>query len=134
MNPPRTKKVIIVFYLFYYMNIFSVVPTGEAVVVGLSPSHFNYESMNVAFHKLLDGAKLVAIHQGRYYKTQKGLSLGPGPFVKALAFAADIKPEEVTVVGKPSTDFFMSALKSLDSTLCPEDAVMIGDVKFICSS
>jgi len=87
--------------------------------------------MNVAFHKLLDGAKLVAIHQGRYYKTLKGLALGPGPFVKALAYAADIPPEQVTVVGKPESNFFMSALKSLDPNLMPDEAVMIGDVR-IC--
>lgn len=100
---------------------------GEAVVVGLAPSHFNYDAMNVAFAKLLSGARLVAIHQGRYFQTQKGLSLGPGPFVKALAYAADIKPESVVVVGKPSRDFFLSALKALDPSLLPEEAVMIGD-------
>ena len=100
-------------------------------MVGLAPSHFNYYSMNIAFHKLLAGAKLVAIHQGRYFKTQNcGLALGPGPFVKALSYAADIKPEEVTVVGKPSASFFRAALQSIDSTLLPEEAVMIGDVMF----
>lgn len=71
----------------------------------------------------------MAIHQGRYFQTQKGLSLGPGPFVKALAYAADIKPERVVVVGKPSPDFFLSALKALDPSLLPEEAVMIGDVR-----
>lgn len=84
--------------------------------------------MNVAFRKLLDGAKLIAIHQGRYYKTQQGLSLGPGPFVKALAYAADIPPDQVIVVGKPDGNFFKRSLHSLDSTLIPEEVVMIGDV------
>lgn len=89
--------------------------------------------MNVAFHKLLDGAKLVAIHQGRYFKSQKGLSLGPGPFVKALAYAADISTEKIVVVGKPESNFFMRSLRSLDPTLVPEEAVMIGDVH-LCHS
>lgn len=76
----------------------------------------------------------MAIHQGRYFQTQTGLKLGPGPFVKALAYAADIKPESVVVVGKPSSDFFLSALKALDPSLLPEEAVMIGDVRrcFLC--
>lgn len=114
---------------FLNSKLISIILPGEAVVVGLAPSHFNYESMNVAFHKLLSGARLIAIHQGRYFRTQNGLALGPGPFVKALAYAADIKPEDVTVVGKPSADFFLNALGSLDASLLPADAVMIGDVR-----
>lgn len=98
--------------------------------MGLSPSKFNYENLNEAFQRLLSGARLIAIHQGRYYKTQSGLSLGPGPFVKALAYAADIDSESIITVGKPERKFFLSALQSLDSTLTPQDAIMIGDVCF----
>ncbi|KAH7641896.1 haloacid dehalogenase-like hydrolase domain-containing protein 2 [Dermatophagoides farinae] len=100
---------------------------GEAVVVGLAPSKFNYDTLNDSFDKLLNGARLVAIHQGRYYKTTKGLALGPGPFVKALAYGADIKPEDVKVVGKPDRNFFLSALQSLNANIQPDEAVMIGD-------
>lgn len=83
--------------------------------------------MNVAFRKLISGAKLVAIHQGRYFKTSSGLSLGPGPFVKALAYASDA---DVIVIGKPEPSFFLAAIESLDSTLKPENVVMIGDVSY----
>lgn len=78
----------------------------------------------------MSGARLVAIHQGRYYKTSNGLALGPGPFVKALAYAADIKSENIKVVGKPEKDFFLAALHSLSPDLKPEEAIMIGDVSF----
>lgn len=98
------------------------------MVVGLAPKHFHYDALNVAFEKLLNGSKLVAIHEGRYYRTPSGLSLGPGPFVKALAYAAGIDDASITVVGKPSATFFNSALQSLDSSLQPEEVVMIGDV------
>ena len=103
---------------------------GEAVVVGLAPSKFNYDTLNDSFDKLLNGARLVAIHQGRYYRTTKGLALGPGPFVKALAYGADIKPEDIKVVGKPDRNFFLSALQSLNANIQPDETVMIGDVSF----
>lgn len=68
----------------------------------------------------MGGGKLVAIHAGKYYKTTDGLALGPGPFVRALEYAADIK---ATVVGKPSPVFFLAAAGSDAS-----QAAMIGDV------
>ena len=80
---------------------------------------------SISFYRLLlKGAQLIAIHSGRYYKTSDGLSLGPGPFVKGLEYAADCRSE---VVGKPSPTFFRTALGDLDPSL----AVMIGDVSFI---
>ncbi|VDK26022.1 unnamed protein product, partial [Anisakis simplex] len=88
----------------------------NAVVVGLAPSRFQFDNLNKAFRLLLDGAKLIAIHKGRYYKRKDGLSLGPGPFVEALQFAADVKfirnRFQADVVGKPERNFFLSALES----------------------
>lgn len=97
--------------------------TGNGVVVGLAANKFNYESMNIAFHMLLNGSQLIAINKSKYFKTSQGLSLGAGPFVTALEFATDTK---ATVVGKPNKEFFIQALDSLGST--PEEAIMIGDV------
>lgn len=37
----------------------------NCVVVGLSPEHFNYASMNEAFRLLMEGFPLVAIHKAR---------------------------------------------------------------------
>ncbi|XP_069483034.1 haloacid dehalogenase-like hydrolase domain-containing protein 2 isoform X1 [Ambystoma mexicanum] len=94
----------------------------NAVVIGLAPEHFNYETLNKAFRLLLDGAPLIAIHKARYYKKKDGLYLGPGPFVTGLEYATDTK---ATVVGKPSSTFFLEALRS---TGCSTDqAIMIGD-------
>ena len=47
---------------------FSGVDTSNcnAVVVGLSPSHFNYDDMNVALNHLLNGSQLIAINKARY--------------------------------------------------------------------
>lgn len=63
----------------------------NAVVIGLAPSKFNFTSLNEAFRLLLDGAKLIAIHKGRYFKQKDGLSLGPGPFIEALEYAAGVE-------------------------------------------
>lgn len=103
---------------------FSEVCTSErkhdSVVIGLAPEHFHYEKLNEAFRLLKSGAKLIAIHQARYYKSPSGLSLGPGLFVKGLEYAADCK---AFVVGKPSADFFKAALGDTDTS----EAIMIGD-------
>ena len=72
----------------------------------------------------MNGACLVAIHEGRYYKRSDGqLALGPGAFVKGLEYSAGVKAE---VVGKPTKQFFITALNGID----PQDAVMIGDVRY----
>ena len=75
------------------------------------------------FRLLLDGASLIAIHEGRYYKRPDGLALGPGPFIKGLEYASNVKAK---VVGKPTIGFFKAALEETD----PTQAVMIGDVIF----
>ncbi|XP_077319155.1 haloacid dehalogenase-like hydrolase domain-containing protein 2 isoform X2 [Lithobates pipiens] len=94
----------------------------NAVLIGLAPEHFNYQTMNEAFRLVLDGAPIIAIHKARYYKRKDGLALGPGPFVTALEYATDTK---ATVVGKPEKTFFLEALRSTGCS--PEEAVMIGD-------
>lgn len=92
----------------------------DAVVVGLAPNKFHYEELNKAFRLLLDGAPLIAIHKGRYYKRSDGLTLGPGAFIAGLEYSANVKAE---VVGKPTAEFFKTALGDIPS----EEAVMIGD-------
>ncbi|XP_076875717.1 haloacid dehalogenase-like hydrolase domain-containing protein 2 [Brachyhypopomus gauderio] len=94
----------------------------NAVVIGLAPDHFNYQTLNKAFRLLLEGAPLIAIHKARYYKRKDGLALGPGPFVSGLEYATDTK---AIVVGKPEQTFFLEALRNLNCS--PGEAVMIGD-------
>ncbi|XP_063309941.1 haloacid dehalogenase-like hydrolase domain-containing protein 2 [Pelobates fuscus] len=94
----------------------------NAVVIGLAPEHFNYQTMNKAFRLALDGAPIIAIHKARYYKKKDGLALGPGAFVTGLEYATDSK---AIVVGKPEKTFFLEALRSIGCL--PEEAIMIGD-------
>ncbi|XP_058801531.1 haloacid dehalogenase-like hydrolase domain-containing protein 2 isoform X2 [Phymastichus coffea] len=92
----------------------------NAVMVGLAPSKFDYIHLNEAFRLLMNGASLIAIHEGRYYKKSDGLAIGPGAFVKGLEYSSDVKAE---VIGKPTSGFFKAAL----GTFLPEEAIMIGD-------
>lgn len=69
----------------------------------------------------MDGAQLIAIHAGKYYKRSDGLALGPGCFVKGLEYSAQCKAE---LVGKPNSAFFESAVNGIP----PEEVIMIGDV------
>ena len=81
-------------------------------------------SVLVYFYRfLLNGAKLIAIHQAKYYKQLDGLSLGPGPFVTALEQASGVTAE---CIGKPEASFFHSVLDDMECG--PEETIMIGDV------
>ncbi|XP_037092576.1 LOW QUALITY PROTEIN: haloacid dehalogenase-like hydrolase domain-containing protein 2 [Pollicipes pollicipes] len=94
----------------------------NAVLVGLAPDHFNYDALTRAFRLVLEGADLIAIHKGRYFRRSDGLALGPGAFVAGLEYATGRHAE---VIGKPSAAFFRAALDGLGCQ--PEEAVMIGD-------
>ncbi|KAI8913721.1 HAD-like domain-containing protein [Entophlyctis helioformis] len=95
----------------------------NAVVIGLAPSHFHYDRLNEAFKVLREGGQLIGIHKGRNYARSPGdIVLGPGPFIAALEYGADVQSQ---IVGKPSPSFFQLALDSLGVNAC--DAAMIGD-------
>ncbi|XP_037030270.1 haloacid dehalogenase-like hydrolase domain-containing protein 2 [Bradysia coprophila] len=93
----------------------------DAVVVGLSPKDFHYDNMNTAFSILLKKHPLIAIHEGKYYKTSQGIAVGPGCFTRGLEYAAGTK---AIIVGKPNPFFFKSALPP---NVQPEECCMIGD-------
>lgn len=97
----------------------------DSVVIGLAPENFSYDFLNEAFrilHHSKGKARLIAIHEGKYYKTKQGISLGPGCFVKGLEYSSGIKS---VCVGKPNEYFFRSALPE---GVKPDECVMIGDV------
>ncbi len=97
--------------------------SGRAVIVGDAGEAFDHANLNRAFRELIAGADFVALAVNRTFKDTDGLlSLDTGAFVAALEFASGRSP---VVLGKPSPDFFHSALTDLN---CPAaDAVMIGD-------
>jgi HAD superfamily hydrolase (TIGR01458 family) len=96
---------------------------GEAVVLGDVGETLTYAQLNDAFRQLIGGAEFVALANNRTFKDRDGeLSLDAGPFVAALEFATR---RQAIVLGKPSPEFFATALASIGCGL--EDAVMVGD-------
>ncbi|ELU05136.1 hypothetical protein CAPTEDRAFT_182640 [Capitella teleta] len=94
------------------------------VVVGDAEDFFSYANMNAAFQSLMamENPVLISMGMGKFYSSKGKLTLDLGPFTKALEFACGVEAE---VIGKPSKQFFLSALN--DIGLKPEEAVMIGD-------
>lgn len=109
---------------------FGGVPTGEpfnCVVVALSKTHLNYESLNNAFRIIMSAEDksmaLIAVHRAKYFKdSDKELSLGPGGFVTCLEEATGVS---AITIGKPNEQFFHSAVDKFDTD--PQNVVMIGD-------
>lgn len=95
---------------------------ADIVVLGGAGPEFSYTQMNHALGLLLDGALLVGMHRNHYWRTADGFSLDTGAYLAALEGAADTRG---TVLGKPSADFFGTAVESLG---LPADRVaMVGD-------
>ncbi|KAL0616801.1 Phospholysine phosphohistidine inorganic pyrophosphate phosphatase [Plecturocebus cupreus] len=84
----------------------------NCVVIADAGESFSYQNMNSAFQVLMELEKpvLISLGKGRYYKETSGLMLDVGPYMKALEYACGIKAE---VVGKPSPEFFKSALQAI---------------------
>ena len=78
--------------------------------------------MNHALGLLLDGADLVGMHRNRYWRTAEGFSLDTGAYLAALEGAAEVT---ATVLGKPSPDFFATAVAELGVER--EHVAMVGD-------
>ncbi|CAH1758035.1 4517_t:CDS:2 [Entrophospora sp. SA101] len=97
---------------------------NDSVVIGLSPSSFHYEKLNKAFKILSNNpsSTLIAIHKGKYFRDENGLSLGPGAFVEALEYSTQAKP---IIVGKPERSFFEIALKDINLLDKANQVVMI---------
>ncbi len=94
----------------------------EFVVVGDMGAGFTFPRLNKALRALLNGAKLVALHKKRLWRTEEGLFLDAGPFVVALEYAAGCNAE---VIGMPSRAYFSQVLENLN--LPANRVAMIGD-------
>lgn len=94
----------------------------DAVVLGDAREDLNYANLNRAFRLVQKGCPLIAIGENKYFAEGDTLSLDAGPFIHALAWAADAKP---IVMGKPGREFFQQVV---NSTGCrPAECLMLGD-------
>ena len=93
----------------------------ELIVIG-DYKKWDTNLLNQAFNYVMAGANILALHVGKYYKTDTGFKLDAGAFVKAIEYSTGKK---AIVVGKPNTLFFQEALHDLKLT--QNDVLMIGD-------
>jgi HAD superfamily hydrolase (TIGR01458 family) len=96
--------------------------TPDWVVMGLHTPFFNHQALTTALGDLLAGARLMALHKNRIWRTSRGLELGLGGYVSALEHGAGI---EAVVIGKPSAAFFKEALDDIGKPL--SRVAMVGD-------
>lgn len=94
----------------------------DYVVVGDAGLDFTFEHMNKAFNLLLRDSEFIAMESDRFWRSESGLELCAGPYVKALEYASGKK---ATLVGKPSKNFFRMALE--DMCAKASETIMIGD-------
>jgi HAD superfamily hydrolase (TIGR01458 family) len=95
---------------------------AEAVVVGDMGNLITFQHLSTAFRLLLEGAHFVTMSRSRCFPDATGLTLDAGAFVALLEHASG---KEAIVTGKPSAEFFRSALDLLK--LPAERVAMIGD-------
>jgi HAD superfamily hydrolase (TIGR01458 family) len=101
---------------------------ADAVLVGGADESeepgriYSYLNLNRAFLELVAGAELYCLHRNRWWQTTDGPRLDAGALVAGLEYAAGI---EATVLGKPSPEYFATALEAIDAD--PELTWMVGD-------
>ncbi len=96
----------------------------SAVIIGDLAQAWTFERLNKAFNILMRNpqAELIALGMTRYWRSESGLQLDAGPFVRALEYASGRK---AVVTGKPAEPFYQSAMAILKQAA--DEILMIGD-------
>ena len=94
----------------------------DAIVIGDIGNRWDYDLLNELMNQVLEGAKIIALHKGRYHQGTSGLLLDSGAFVAALEHATG---KQAIVVGKPNPTFFELASNTFGCT--PDELLMVGD-------
>jgi ribonucleotide monophosphatase NagD (HAD superfamily) len=92
------------------------------VLVGDCRDVLDYAVLDAAFRAVRAGAELVALQRGRYFRREDGDHLDTGAVVAGLEYSAGV---HARVLGKPSTDFFDLAARSLG--LSVQECAVVGD-------
>ncbi|WP_175407865.1 HAD-IA family hydrolase [Streptomyces sp. TRM64462] len=97
-------------------------PPYTHVLIGDCRDTLDYAALDGAFRAVRDGAELLALQAGRYFKRADGDHLDTGAVVAAVEYASGATAR---VLGKPSPDYFALAARSLG---VPAGAcVVVGD-------
>lgn len=96
--------------------------TPEAIIIGDLGLDWNAEIMNKIFRYAMNGTELVALQMNKYGIKQEDIQLDAGAYISGIAYACDQNP---TLIGKPSQQFFKTAIEKTKNTEGP--LFMIGD-------
>ncbi|MGG2459847.1 HAD-IIA family hydrolase [Streptomyces sp. RGM 3693] len=97
-------------------------PPYTHVLIGDCRDVLDYTALDGAFRAVRDGAELLALQRGRYFKRADGDHLDTGAIVAAVEYAAGTTAR---VLGKPAADFFALAVRSLGVPV--EACLVVGD-------
>jgi HAD superfamily hydrolase (TIGR01458 family) len=97
-------------------------PPADLVVVGGPDDSWTLSLLDEALRALQGGARLIAMQGNAWWLAADGPRLDSGSYVRALAFAAAVRPR---VIGKPAAAIFRTACRVLG--LPPAACVMVGD-------
>jgi HAD superfamily hydrolase (TIGR01458 family) len=95
---------------------------ADVVVVGSGGPGFTWDAVNRAVRALQGGAALVAMHGSMVWRTDDGVCVDGGAYVRLLEAAAGVV---ATTVGKPAPELFLAGARSLGCA--PSAVVMVGD-------
>lgn len=114
-------------YLLIHKNLISDFcsfkhTSANAVVIADAEHDFTYQNLNKAFQLCQQGAELIGIGDNKYFKQDGALHLDAGPFIHAIAYAANVTP---TIIGKPSTAFYQQVIDSCGVNA--NEILMVGD-------
>ncbi len=90
-----------------YMSLTDNKRKIDGIVIGDIGNKWNYNLMNQLMKNIFDGAKIIALHKGKYYQSKGELQIDCGAFVNGLEY---VTGEKAIVVGKPSKSFFKLAI------------------------
>jgi HAD superfamily hydrolase (TIGR01458 family) len=104
-------------------------PTGQAagashVVIGDFRDDLSYAALDAAFRAVHDGATLLALQAGRYFRAADGPHLDTGALVAAVEYAAETT---AVVLGKPSAQFLSAVIASAPGHFPPRATWVVGD-------
>jgi HAD superfamily hydrolase (TIGR01458 family) len=95
----------------------------DYLVVGdVGDEVWSYDLLSRLFRLMMSGSRLLALHKGRYWETESGLTLDIGLFVAGLEY---VTGQQAIVTGKPSRAFFELALGDMD--VPASRAAIVGD-------
>jgi HAD superfamily hydrolase (TIGR01458 family) len=94
----------------------------EYIIIGDIGNKWNYNLLNKIFNMMMNGSNLIALHKGRFWLTEEGLQMDIGAFIAGLEY---VTGKQAIVLGKPSKEFFLTAINGLN--VPPENIAMVGD-------